>query len=242
MSAIRHPPFPPRFNGAGRFHARKAIPPPPLSLADLAASMGPGVFTPGRKPKPKHLQGDDPASMGPGVFTPGRGMNRSLLPARKPASMGPGVFTPGRRLRHRSLLAPRRRFNGAGRFHARKVSHGVEPRVLIKLQWGRAFSRPEGRTRSPCQLSSGRLQWGRAFSRPEGRSALHADLSLDELQWGRAFSRPEGSIPKWGQRTNERFNGAGRFHARKVREPAVLRTPCRLASMGPGVFTPGRAG
>ena len=107
--------------------------------------------------------------------------------------MGPGVFTPGR------------------------VNPQVGAANERTLQWGRAFSRPEGaRASGPSNTvptgfnGAGRfharkgrlmlalqndceqLQWGRAFSRPEGGIGDSLYRFFSKLQWGRAFSRPEG--------------------------------------------------
>ena len=105
--------------------------------------------------------------------------------------MGPGVFTPGRTAAIGDLL------------------------VILVLQWGRAFSRPEGWLAGRCTRWLAELQWGRAFSRPEGAISFGDHVGIIELQWGRAFSRPEGP----------------QTQSRRRRE---------RASMGPGVFTPGR--
>ena len=90
-------------------------------------------------------------------------------------------------------MHPLRGFNGAGRFHARKgASHVERKRIVSRLQWGRAFSRPEGRRRLSTAWPMSWLQWGRAFSRPEGTEDGTLELAAEMLQWGRAFSRPEG--------------------------------------------------
>ena len=108
------------FNGAGRFHARKAPSRATTVSRVWAASMGPGVFTPGRSRRSTAPRAGQRASMGPGVFTPGRRAGERRVVEFVAASMGPGVFTPGRHSQLRGML-----FNN-------------------ELQWGRAFSRPEG--------------------------------------------------------------------------------------------------
>ena len=86
-------------------------------------------------------------------------------------------------------------FNGAGRFHARKAASDARgEKRKAKLQWGRAFSRPEGSltgreygSEITASMGPGVFTPGRAFSRSEN------ELSV-QLQWGRAFSRPEGEL------------------------------------------------
>ena len=204
------------------------------------------------------------------------------------ASMGPGVFTPGRggdvSLNQNLLLS----FNGAGRFHARKeVVQRPERRFVAHASMGPGVFTPGRYYGTESYFGTQLLQWGRAFSRPEGlpcgsrpccgcsfngAGRFHARKAAtcvgcarhwESLQWGRAFSRPEGWTSDGSRAGSIRFNGAGRFHARKARAIRRYRRtlsgfngagrfharkdqgradwcPHNPASMGPGVFTPGR--
>ena len=191
------------FNGAGRFHARKERELLPRSVVRQTASMGPGVFTPGRVNSQTGITAPSPlqwgrafsrpeglrelpvevdhvpvASMGPGVFTPGRRERSDWELSTERASMGPGVFTPGRHVCHPPSSIP------------------------TALQWGRAFSRPEGNSASAIV--------------PGGSCGFNGA--------GRFHARKEAQAQASARRRSC-FNGAGRFHARKGDESQLAPGP-----------------
>ena len=191
-----------RFNGAAAFQPRKAAADRARAASTDAASMGPRLFSRGKRIATADDLGQRRhASMGPRLFSRGKSFRRDALRRRSRRFNGAAAFQPRKGWtpsRRRSTTASR--FNGAAAFQPRK---GV--RRCVHTSWtssgfnGAAAFQPRKAAR-PTTASATRLsgfngaaafQPRKAASRPVVRSRPTA-----ELQWGRGFSAAESTGPR----------------------------------------------
>ncbi len=114
----------------------------------LIASMGPRFFKHGNTATCHHTRRVDAASMGPRFFKHGNRIKSEFRAGKVTSFNGAALFQARKFCRCRSRHWFQARFNGAALFQARKF--GFRFYVIFcwsLLQWGRAFSSTEIRTR-----------------------------------------------------------------------------------------------
>ena len=156
--------------------------------------------------------------MGPRLFSRGRTSRAPYVTGPIHASMGPRLFSRGRRLTQRltfpsSLASMGPRLFSRGRLRGRHGPHHDR----LTLQWGRGSSAAEGSFVILLESPENVLQWGRGSSAAEGKKLVSYVAGSAPLQWGRGSSAAEGRGPA------DHLQG---------RHPA---------SMGPRLFSRGRA-
>ena len=235
-----------RFNGAAAFQPRKGVRRAAV-LVGVSASMGPRLFSRGRRGFPACHGPADLASMGPRLFSRGRIIHEVVLPPELPRRFnGAAAFQPRKSPCGTTCGSNWRGFNGAAAFQPRKLETASLSRYRRGvLQWGRGFSAAEGpagwiagrgghgasmgprlfsrgSTGSPCGSPGRTARFnGAAAFQPRKEVASTCGLLPMELQWGRGFSAAEVGRDVVGEVAEDTsFNGAAAFQPRKARPPA----------------------
>ena len=134
-------------------------------------------------------------------------------------------------------------FNGAAALQPRKVTRGTLARLPHGLlQWGRGSSAAEGILKRLDDVLEDRLQWGRGSSAAEGWPPTSPSRCRASSFNGAAALQPrKGRVGGLQDQRVARFNGAAALQPRKGHEHANS-TIGWSASMGPRLFSRGRAG